>query len=249
MTTSPIRRHRNAEGDGSRSYLLRDLRLKMGELAQLLEDLESAADTELESASELHQRLADSESDRALLAERLVEVETQASRLMKLYVITYQLHATLELQEVYAAIGEIAVDLLGAARFALLMRGESSRGYRVVLERGLGQGAPPAFADGRYEAGEPVIDRALEDGHLVVDPFEDSAVEAVVPFTIQGTTVGALVVFELVAHRRRPLDDDRELLDLLAAHAASALLVANVHSVTHRKLNTLENLLSLVGEP
>jgi len=40
--------------------------------------------------------------------------------------------------------------------------------------------------------------------------------------------------------------EDRDLLDLLAAHAASALLAARMYSATDRKLKTLENLVKLV---
>ena len=58
--------------------------------------------------------------------------------------------------------------------------------------------------------------------------------------------VGALVITKLFDHKAILRTEDRDLLDLLAAHAASALFAARVYSRTDRKLRTLENLVSLV---
>jgi hypothetical protein len=70
-----------------------------------------------------------------------------------------------------------------------------------------------------------------------------------VPFTMQGDVVGALVVLELVPHKAALQWQDRELLDLLAAHAASALVGARVFQDTQRKLKTLEGLVALLRRP
>ena len=59
-------------------------------------------------------------------------------------------------------------------------------------------------------------------------------------------TVGALVIVKLFTHKTSLDEDDRELLDLLGAHAASALFAARVYARAARKLRTLEGLIKLV---
>ena len=56
---------------------------------------------------------------------------------MRLYVATYQLHATLNPPEVLEAISEIVVNLVGADRFALLLaiRGRAHGGRAVSRPR------------------------------------------------------------------------------------------------------------------
>ncbi len=67
-----------------------------------------------------------------------------------------------------------------------------------------------------------------------------------VPLTVQGAVVGALVLLKLLDHKPALTPEDKDLLDLLAAHAASALLAARVYSTTDRRLKTLESLVKLV---
>ena len=101
--------------------------------------------------------------------------------------------------------------------------------------------------------GSPVKDpksgaagKTLEDGVLRMESAEDSSALAVVPLGVQGEIVGAVVVLKLFDHKGSFTPEDRDLLDLLAAHAASALLAARMYSATDRKLKTLENLVKLV---
>ncbi|MFL6200806.1 MAG: hypothetical protein ACJ76J_16660, partial [Thermoanaerobaculia bacterium] len=61
----------------------------------------------------------------------------------------------------------------------------------------------------------------------------------------QESNVGALVLLKLLDHKPSLRADDRDILDLLAAHAASALFAARVYAQTDRKLRTLESLVKL----
>ncbi len=193
---------------------------------------------------ELEKRLAESDEDREQLTERLIELENQTGRLMNLYVATYQLHSTLEPQEVHTAIAEVATNLLGAESFVLLLSDEAEEICSVVLT----QGDDPTglFGGQAYSGGNEMVDATLVDGVLRLGPAEGSEVVAAVPLTVEGVTVGALVVLTLLAHKGALVDQDRDLLDLLAAHAASALFAAEVYSNTQRKLRTLEGLTGLL---
>lgn len=216
----------------------------------------------------LERRLAAAENDRRELTSRLVEAERRAERLMTLYVATYHLHAALDPAGVEAAIAEIAVDLLGARRFVLLLEEEDGT-CRVAMDRTAGhrgdhgghEGEGAAlFAGRRYAGGDPMIDATLADGVLRMTPMDaDEAAAAgeaapaggprgtvaTVPLNLGGHTAGVLVILELFAHKRGLTTEDRDLLDLLAAHAASALTAAQLFSVSERKLRTYRSLIQL----
>lgn len=198
------------------------------------------------SMAELQERLADLESDRMQLSASLAEHEQQASRLMNLYVATYQLHATLDPQEVQNTVSEIAVNLLGAERFALLFWAGDGASCEVTVSQGLQDDPSGLYASGTYHGGDPALDATLADGVLRIGPIEGSPALVVVPLAVQGATVGALVVLKLFDHKPALGPDDRDILDLLAAHAASALFAARVYSATDRKLKTLESLVNLL---
>ncbi|MCP4654387.1 MAG: hypothetical protein GY856_03100 [bacterium] len=217
--------------DGARSGLVAP-----GSVPQIAAERLGALQEELEAA----------DRDREDLTSRLVEAENQLSRLMGLYVATFQLHATLDPTEVQATIAEIAVDLLGAERFVLLLRGEGTGECEVALARGLEEDMSGLYVNNRYRGGDPLVDAALEDGVLRMGPEEFSEVIAAVPLRVQDAIVGALVVTKLFDHKAILRAEDRDLLDLLAAHAASALFAARVYSNTDRKLRTLESLVQLV---
>ena len=176
---------------------------------------------------------------------RLVDTEHQLDRLMSLYVATYQLHAYLDPRQVHGAIAEIAVNLLGAERFALLLREEGATSCQIALSEGVVADATPLFAGASYPGGDPLVDPALVDGALRLGPLPGSSAVAAVPLKIQDEVVGALVVLKLFDHKPGLRPDDRDLLDLLSANAASALFAARLFAAKDRKLRTLESLVRL----
>jgi len=239
-----------AAGDGLFAQLRSTLD-RAAELARMLETNLGRAAAPAEGATpeerveELEKRLAGAEADVKELAARLVESEHQAGRLMNLYVATYQLHATLEPAAVQATIAEIAINLLGAERFVLVLEREGGGGCHVALAEGLDGEAAGRFADGVYGGGDPLVDATLADGVVRFGPTAGSEAVAVVPLRVQDTVVGALIVLKLFDHRSALRPEDRDLLDLLSAHAASALFAAGLFAVKDRRLRTLESLVTL----
>lgn len=221
---------------------------------QLIHDAQAAIDEASRSvvkqraaSAELPERelrLAKVENEREELSVRLIEVEHQVGRLMTLYVATYQLHATLDPADVHATIAEIVVNLLGAERFALLLYDEEEKTLEIRLQEG--EIAAPWSGMSHYSGGDVLIDACLLDGMLRFGPAEDSPVLVTVPLRVQDVTVGALVITKLFEHKGKLDEDDRELLDLLGAHAASALFASRVYARAARKLRTLEGLIKLV---
>lgn len=203
---------------------------------------------ELEArVDEQDRTIADLDSDRALLTEKLVESERQGGRLLNLYVAAYQLHATLDPKAVQETIAEICLNLLGAEQFALLLHSDETPGLLdVAIAEGLTPERGGLLLGPHYTGGDQLVDQALQDGCIRIGPVEGSAALCVVPLTVQGSTIGALVVFKLFDHETTPVENSRDLLDLVAAHAASALLAARAYASADRKLRTLEGLMSLV---
>lgn len=209
-------------------------------LRQLLVDLR--ADTE-RGTEALARRVAGLEADAQDLQQLLQASERQAAQLANLYVATFQLHASLELDDVKRAICEIAINLLGAQSLALLVRDEDSGAIDVVARS---EEVPELFLAERYGGGDPAIDAGLVDGVIRLGPIEDSSALVVVPLSAQGQVLGTLVIFALLPQKSGLGAEDRELLDLMAAHAASALLAAKIFQERTRKLRTLEGLMDLL---
>ena len=196
-----------------------------------------------EPPSDLENRLAAAETDIGELASRLVRSEQQAERLMNLYVATYQLHSVLEPEGVRATIAEIALNLLGAQKFVLLLR-QDQGGCEVAHAEGL-EAADELYSHDTYAGGDPMVDATLLDGQLRLGSFAGSTALATVPLRINAELVGALVLLKLLDHKASLGAEDRDLLDLLSAHAASALFAARLFAAKDRKLRTLESLVKL----
>ena len=180
------------------------------------------------------------------LQQMLQASERQNAQLTNLYVATFQLHASLELPQVQAAICEIAINLLGAQRYALLVRDEE-RGAVEVAARSDELELP--LTGDCYAGGDALVDAALADNVLRLGPAEGSAAVAAVPLAVQGSNLGVLVIERLLAQKGQLGAEDRELLDVLGAHAASALLAARMFHERTRKLRTLEGLMTLLRPP
>jgi hypothetical protein len=195
--------------------------------------------------ADLEGQLSAARLDAFELSSRLVETEHQLDRLMSLYVASYQLHAQLEPQQVQIAIADIAVNLLGAESFVLLLRKEGAAEHEIVHAQGVKRESASLYAGPSYAGGDPAADRALSEGVLVIGPYGGSETITAVPLRIQDEIVGALVVLKLLEHKPSLRPDDRDLLDLLSAHAASALFAARLFAAKDRKLRTLESLVRL----
>ncbi len=219
-----------------------------GHLAKVLENnarLVIPRPDEQTQIQSLQERIREAENDQEELVAQLVEAERQAGKLTSLYVATYQLHASLDPAEVRSAIAEITRDLLGAATFVLLIQDENEGEYEVALAYG-DVAAESRFGAPSYDGGDALVDAALTDGHLRLERATDSEALAVVPLRVEDSVVGALVILAMLDHKKTPLSEDRDILDLLAAHAASALVAARIYSKTHRKLETLQGLVGLL---
>lgn len=195
--------------------------------------------------AELERRLQEADRDLEGLSKLAVGYEMQAARLMSLYVATYQLHSTLDPSQVRIAIADVATNVLGAEAFALLLEDKATSSYIITFSQGLEGNEGSSFAGERYTGGDPIVDATLADGFMRVETMEGAEALAAIPLRVNEQNLGALVILKLLGHRPPLGEADREILDLLAAHAASALLAAEAYSRTLRKLQTIEELVKM----
>jgi len=228
---------------------------QLGRAARLLEDaqrsLERAEQETAKRNQELSSRIHDLEGDLGEMEQLLIRTEHQASQLANLYVATYQLHASLEVPDVRAAIADIAVNLLGAERFTILLKDDTGAFLVAPEGESLDRAAPAESAlKGEempvYAGGELLLDACLKQGTPQFGPAEGSELLVAVPFVRQGEVVGVLSIRAFLSHKPGLDAGDHELLDLMAAHAASALVAARAFHVSQRKLTAYEGLLGFL---
>ena len=63
---------------------------------------------------------------------------------------------------------------------------------------------------------------------------------------LNGTTVGVVAIYKLLSHKKAFSPIDHQILELVAAHAASALVSARLHGTMDRKLKTIEGFMQLM---
>lgn len=205
------------------------LRLENGQMAQKLEFLDS--------------KFQEVEAENKDFAQRYVEVEEQNESLANLYVASHRLHSTLDSSEVAECIKEILLNMIGSEDFGLFVvddeTGELVRmGYEGETAGGpekarlaLGEGLEGVVALG----GEPFFSEAAGEGPC-----------ACVPLKIKERVVGVIAIYTLLSHKKGLSVLDHKLLELLAGHAASALISSKLYSMTDRKLRTIEGFMSLL---
>ncbi len=177
------------------------------------------------------------------IEELLIRTESQAAQLANLYVATYQLHASLDESDVRAAVADIAVNLLGAESFTIWVRSEE--GQLLPAPESSGLATDPGRTD-TYVGGDSLIDAAIDSSTPQFGLVDGSKHVAAVPFSTHGEVVGVLAIQCFLKQKQTISADDCQLLDVMGAHAATALLAARSFGVARRKLKTYEGLLGFL---
>ena len=238
------------------------LRTRLAELEDLQQHAaQSPAEWE-KLRRELLAKIRGLEGEHASLRERLIEVEAQsrehASRcasieaennhLANLYVASYQLHSTLEVDEVLRIAIEIVINLIGAEVFAIYLLDAASGELRAVAAEGIDLAGVPACRLGEGRLGGAV-------GEGAIRAFEDAPVEGpdperplvCIPLCVDGRAIGAIALLRLLEQKQGFSALDHELFQVLAGHAATAILAARLHAQSERKLDTIQGLIDLLA--
>lgn len=181
-------------------------------------------------------------------AKRNVELEDHATSLANLYAATFQLHSTLDPDAVVRCVVEIAVNLIGAHEFVLVLTDDAKgdlvvqacegerfpvgtrfTGFKWALERAAAELKRTVFSEEFPET------RNVPDGPLCCAPL-----------FFRGRLLGVLTIFQLLSHKKTFSTLDRELFDLLGEQAALALVSSNAYVSVDRKLKTVQRFMDLL---
>lgn len=201
-----------------------------------------------EEKNYLTSRFREVEAENKDFAARYVEVEEENNNLANLYVASYQLHSTLDVQEVLKIILEIIINLIGAEKFALMVLDEELNELVVAAAEGVdkrdipnakvGEGLVGAIA----KTGENFFEKDLEKKR---DELSEPLV--CIPLKIKEHVIGVIVVYTLLIQKKNFTRVDYELFSMLAGHAATAIFSSRLYAQSERKLSTIQGFLELLS--
>ncbi len=221
------------------------------EWSKLREELGSKIE-ELEGQNQsMIDQLRSVESENLEFAERYVEIEEENNNLANLYVASYQLHSTLDVDEVVKTILEIVINLIGAEVFAVYACDDTSDLLAAVACEG---DLVTAFPD--LTIGEGFVGKSVAEGEVVLSdsmdaggmPSEGGAPVVSIPLRVEDQPVGAIVIYKLLQQKDGFNALDGELFSLLAGHAATAIFASRLYSQSERKLSTIKDFIDLLSQ-
>jgi signal transduction protein with GAF and PtsI domain len=214
---------------------------EIARLRAMLEKLE-------EEKSALEEDLKRVEKENQDFANLYLQVQEQNEALTNIYVASYRLHATLDPPAVMKVIQDILIELVGAEEFGILLLSKDQKRLELVA----GEGVRERLPSESLPAGEGVVGEVTASGEaFYFEPKNEREKEAglpraAIPMRMDGEAVGVMVIYRLLSHKPSFSDLDHQLLELLASHAATALVSARLHSLLDRKLKTMEGFLQLM---
>lgn len=181
--------------------------------------------------SQLREALVRVEEENRRFSSRYVEVEAENSNLANLYVASYRLHGTVDREEVLAVVQEIAANLIGSEEMAVFELSADGAALQLVASFGID---PAPYH--RVTLDKGVIGRTAASGNTWVtgeQPVPDGVecerdLTACIPLKLGGTVTGAIALFRLLPQKSGIESLDRELFELLATHAATALYCSSL---------------------
>ena len=178
--------------------------------------------------------MAENERLRLLVDGLKAESEAQVANLASLYVAVTSVHGALDRPSVLSSVQEIVTNLIGSEEMAIFETDAAHGRLTLIASLGI---EPGSYQE--IQIGEGAIGRAAatgerlirqEGGSLTEDG--DAALTACIPLKVAGRVVGVLAVFRLLPHKGRLDEIDVDLFDVLAAHAASALLFTRLYAAS-----------------
>jgi GAF domain-containing protein len=140
---------------------------------------------------------------------------------------------------------EIVINLIGAETFAVYVLDEKTQQLEAVAAEGEALAAFPSFRLGRGVLGACVASgKTVCGGALASQDLANPIV--CIPLRVQERPLGAIAIYRLLAQKQGFSPLDHEIFTLLAGHAATAIFAARLHSLSERKLNTIQGFIDLL---
>jgi nitrate/nitrite-specific signal transduction histidine kinase len=192
------------------------------------------------------ERLVQVEEENQQFAERYLEIEEENNNLANLYVASYQLHSTLDLDEVLKIIIEIVINLIGAEVFAVYLLDEHTRELGPVASEGEEVSAFPACKLGTGSIGKAVQSNQTTCWNTSRSSDLSRPIVCI-PLAVQRHPIGAINIYSLLQQKDGFTPLDHELFTVLGGHAATAVFAARLYSQSERKLNTIQGFIDLLA--
>jgi GAF domain-containing protein len=142
---------------------------------------------------------------------------------------------------------EIVINLVGAHSFAIYLVEPQEGHLRPAMAEGVDLASlKPLPLEGSV-AGKAVRTGELyvNDSLLISGGSPENPI-VVVPLLIKGEPIGAVILFKMLPQKKKFAEVDRELFNLLAGHAATALFASKLYTETERKRRTMQGFIDLL---
>jgi nitrate/nitrite-specific signal transduction histidine kinase len=198
----------------------------------------------------LMERYREVELENRDFAEKYFEVEQENNNLANLYVASYQLHSTLDFGEALKTVLEIIMNLIGAAKFAIMLLDERTNELSAVASEGVALEDLPVVPIGQGVIGNAATsgDSYFDEGASRPGEIDLTRPMVCIPLKIKEHTIGVIVIYSLLVQKKSFTQMDYELFSMLAGHAATAIFSSRLYSLSERKLVTIQGLLDLLKE-
>lgn len=207
-------------------------------LLERIVELEQERDEILASLARIEQQSKDH-------AVRHAEIEQENRNLARLYAASYELHSTLDFDEVLRLLEDVLQELLRAESYVVYLAEEEGDGVMPVCIGGEG------VAASRVTRGEGLVGITFLTGEnffstVLSSPTQDPDPLATVALKIKESVIGVIAIHRLLPPKELLTPLDQELFMLLAGQAATALFAARLYQNSTRKLNTIKGFLDLL---
>lgn len=217
------------------------------ERTRLYEERIKVLEEEIDSLLENYRKVEEENKD---FASKYVEIEAENNNLANLYVASYQLHSTLDFNEVLRIVLEIVINLIGAEKFGVSLMDEKTNELIPVASEGL-----PIEEMPRVKVGEGTMGSVAKEGesyfseNIAYTTTVDTKSPIVcIPLKIKEHVIGVISIFSLFIQKTQFSNVDYELFNLLAGHAATAIFSSRLYTQSERKLTTIQSFLDLLKE-
>ena len=206
-----------------------------------LSEVEAEKKRQQEELERLRENLKEVEAENQVFADQYVKVEEQNQNMASLYVASLRLHSTLEFENVIEIIKEIIINLIGSEIFAIFLRDPGAGELQAVAGEGMDIPKVPPI-----KLGVGIAGKAAQSGeHYVAEgpPVNENDPIACVPLKVQDELMGMIAIYKLLSQKSGFEEIDLELFGLLADHAAASIYSSQLHSLSKRKITTIQNFL------
>ena len=214
---------------------------------KLYEERIKILEEEIDSLLEKYRKVEEENKD---FASKYVEIESENNNLANLYVASYQLHSTLDFNEVLRIVLEIIINLIGAEKFGIFLMDEKANEIVPVASEGLSIEDMP-----KVKVGEGTMGTVVKEGesyfseniaYMTAVDMKNPIV--CIPLKIKEHVIGVISIYSLFVQKQQFSNVDYELFNLLAGHAATAIFSSKLYTQSERKLTTIQSFLDLLKE-